>query len=153
MPTVVASSILSAYLFASAVGVLAGGILADYTKRHDRVAVLAFAVTAVVMVLLGVKSVSVALIAVLYTAIGFVQGIVRPARDMMLRAATPPGGMGKAFGFVSTAISIGGALAPILFGWLVDRGHPEWVFFAISLFMIVGIVSVIASRRSIESTP
>ena len=150
MSTPMAGSILSAYLFASAFGVLGGGVLADYTKRHDLIAIGAFAMTAVVMLLLGATILPVALIAVLYTVIGFVQGAVRPARDMMTRAATPPGGMGKAFGFVSTGISLGSALAPILFGWLVDSGNPRWVFFAISLFMVVGILTVVSRRPSLQ---
>lgn len=145
--TAEAAGVLSSYLFASAAGVLAGGVIADRVKRHDRVAIIAFLVSGVLMVALGALPLPLMVIAGLYTVVGFAQGVIRPARDMLTRAATPPGGMGKAVGFVTTGLSIGGALAPVVFGWLVDRGQPEWVFYGIALFMILGVVSVSFSHR------
>ena len=44
---------LTGYLLASSAGILAGGVLADRVRRHDLVAILAFALTAVVMLWLG----------------------------------------------------------------------------------------------------
>ncbi len=147
-PLTAAGGALTGYLLASALGVLAGGLLADRTRRHDRIAMIAFALTALVMTALGISALPSVLIILLFTRIGFAQGLVRPARDMLVRAATPPGGMGKAFGFVSTGISLGGAAAPILIGWLVDVGRAECVFYLIALFMVVGIAAVALGHRA-----
>ncbi len=35
---------------------------------------------------------------------------------------------GRGFGFVSTGVCAGSVLAPVLFGWIIDQGHPGWVF-------------------------
>ena len=55
---------------------------------------------------------------------GLLNGIIQPPRDMMVRAVTPVGSFGKVFGFVSTGFNLGGMVAPLLYGWLMDRGQP-----------------------------
>jgi MFS family permease len=147
LPLAGAGAALTAYLFASSIGVLSGGVLADRNRRHDLVALTAFGLTAVVMMTLGLVALPLVAVIGLFAGIGFAQGLVRPARDMMVRAATPEGGMGKAFGFLSTGISVGGALAPVLFGWLIDQGRAEGVFYLIAGFMGLGMVAVAAGRR------
>ena len=62
-------------------------------------------------------------------------GASRTPRDMMVREATPPGQMGKVFGFVSAGLPLGSALTPVPFGFLIDRGHPEMV-----LMLVAGIL-------------
>jgi MFS family permease len=54
---------------------------------------------------------------------------------MMVRAAAPPGQAGAVFGVVSTGFNIGGVVAPLLFGWLMDAGHPQAVFLLGAAFM------------------
>ena len=44
---------LSAFLFASAIGVLAGGVIADRTRRHGDVAAFGFGGAAVLILLVG----------------------------------------------------------------------------------------------------
>ena len=46
--------------------------------------------------------------------------MIMPSRDMLVRAAAPPGAMGRAFGIVTTGFSIGGTVGPMLFGWIMD---------------------------------
>lgn len=57
-------------------------------------------------------------------ASGILCGLCMPARDMMVRAAAAPGQAGVVFGTVSTGFNIGGAVSPLLFGWLMDAGNP-----------------------------
>jgi FSR family fosmidomycin resistance protein-like MFS transporter len=77
---------------------------------------------------------------------GLGQGIIRPARDMMLRSAAPKGSAGKVFGFVSAGISVGSAVAPIPFGYLLDSGRAEWVFYLMAIFMTVALVTVLTPK-------
>ena len=65
---------------------------------------------------------------------------------MMLRAATPKGATGGVFGFVTSGIAVGSALAPIPLGWLLDIGKPAWVFYLLALFMALALVSMTAQR-------
>ena len=68
------------------------------------------------------------MIGALFALAGFFSGMVAPSRDMLIRSLTPPGQVGKAFGFVSSGFSIGGVVAPPLFGMLLDNADPRSVF-------------------------
>ena len=56
---------------------------------------------------------------------GLLNGIIQPSRDMMVRAVTPAGSFGKVFGFVTTGFNLGGMVAPLLYAWLMDHGEPQ----------------------------
>ncbi|HEX9808285.1 MAG TPA: MFS transporter [Alphaproteobacteria bacterium] len=141
-PLELAGTALSAYLFASAAGILLGGEISDRTERHDLVAMVAFVITAAVMLsVVWARPGAVVLIAVMILA-GLVQGIIRPARDMMVRAASPKGSTGKVFGFVSAGIAAGGAISPTVFGLFMDAGNPAWVFYLMAIFMGIALFSV-----------
>jgi FSR family fosmidomycin resistance protein-like MFS transporter len=53
---------------------------------------------------------------------GLALGSSRTPRDVMLKEASPPGQMGKVFGFVSAGLPLGGAITPVPFGMLIDAG-------------------------------
>ena len=149
-PLVTASAALTVFLFASSIGILAGGILADSTSRHDLVAASAFALTAAIIALVGSVALPAFLLILLLGTAGLLQGVIRPARDMLVHAAAPEGATGKVFGFVTTGINVGGALMPLLLGWLVDRGAAEWVFWLIALVMVLALVTVLTTRQPTE---
>lgn len=143
-----ANAALTGFLFASAIGVLVGGVIADRTTRHNLVAAGAFAVTAATVFLVGAVSLPVVLLVTVLTLGGLMQGIIRPARDMMVRMVAPKGSTGKAFGFVSTGIAVGGALTPVLFGWIIDQGRPGLVFVLLGIFMIVALATIITPKKA-----
>jgi MFS family permease len=76
-------------------------------------------------------------------AIGFLSGIITPSRDLLVRAASPRGAEGRVFGIVSTGFNIGGAISPIIFGWLIDHGQNQGVFAFTALFMLLTAVVTI----------
>jgi MFS family permease len=78
---------------------------------------------------------------------GFVYGLMQPSRDMIVRAVTPEGQFGKVFGFVTTGFNIGGIFSPMLFGALLDYGHPAGVFLTASACCLIGIFTVITLPR------
>jgi MFS family permease len=81
-------------------------------------------------------------------AAGFLSGTAMPSRDMIVRAATPDGSFGKVFGFVSTGMNVAWAAGPIVFGLLMDHGHPQAVFIVIAATCLVSIgIVLFASRR------
>ncbi|RYI99362.1 MAG: MFS transporter, partial [Acetobacteraceae bacterium] len=81
---------LSAFLLLSALGVLAGGVIADRTSRHGDVAALGFGGTGVLIGLVGLVPLGpVALVGIMGLA-GFLSGMIMPSRDMLVRAAAPP---------------------------------------------------------------
>jgi MFS transporter, FSR family, fosmidomycin resistance protein len=131
-----ATAAVTAYLAGSAVGVLAGGSLADRTRRHGDVAAAGFATAAVIALAIAVFDLPAVLLAVAMGAVGIVVGMVQPSRDMLVRRAAPPGAAGRVFGIVSTGFNIGGIFGPMLFGWLMDNNQPRWVFGAAVVFML-----------------
>ena len=107
----------------------------------------AFAVIAAAVALVGAVPMAMAGIVALFTLAGFCQGMVMPARDMMVRAVAPPGDSGKAFGFMAAGGSVGGVVTPPLFGWIVDQGEPHWIFWIMAAFMILAIATLLPTRR------
>jgi MFS family permease len=128
---------LTAFLVGSAVGVLVGGQIADRTQRHEWVAAIFFMATAVVIFLVGNVMLSAGWVIAAMALGGMTFGAIMPARDMLVRAVTPEGSMGKVFGFVSTGLNIGGALTPVFFGWLLDQGEPRLLFWFGPISMLV----------------
>lgn len=138
---------LTVFLFASAIGVLAGGVLADRTARHGHVAAAAFAMAAMLVVGVIQVPLSAPALAVAYGAIGFLSGIVAPSRDMLVRAASPAGAEGKTFGIVSTGFNVGGVVGPVLFGYLLDKGMASGVLWASVCFMAITTAMVLFQER------
>jgi MFS family permease len=126
---------LTAYLGAGAIGVLAGGFLADRTERHGQVAAACFAVNAAVVLMIATVTLPTVLLTLAMTTAGFLGGVIAPSRDMLVRNAVPPGAAGRAFGIVSTGFNFSGIASPLLFGWIMDRNMPHWVFGASAAFM------------------
>jgi MFS family permease len=147
-PLATASTALTVYLFCSAAGILIGGYIADRTGRHDLVAAGVFVLSAVVSMIFALVDLPLLALVALMTVMGASQGIIRPARDMMVRAASPKGSAGKVFGFVSAGIAAGSAIAPIPFGMLLDAGRPEWVFYLMAIFTLVALVTVLVPKES-----
>jgi MFS family permease len=128
---------LTAFLFASAIGVLAGGVVADRTQRHGAVAASAFAMTALLIGFVALTDPPAAVLVPVLGVAGFLSGLITPSRDMLVRAAAPAGAEGRVFGIVSTGFNIGGAAGPVLFGWLIDSGHPRGIFWSAVVFMLL----------------
>jgi MFS family permease len=151
LPFSAANLALSAYLTASAFGVLGGGFVADRTQRHSQVAAGGFAVNAAIILLIGTIGLGPLVLVAAMGIAGFLSGMIMPSRDMLVRAAAPAGAIGRAFGIVSIGLSTGGMIGPMLFGWIMDRGAPHWVFGASVVFMVLTVaVALIGDRRSLD---
>ena len=138
---------LTAYLGFSAVGVLAGGFLADRTTRHGQVSAACFAVNAVIVLGIAVINLPTPLLTVAMAVAGFLGGVIAPSRDMLVRNAAPPGAAGRAFGIVSTGFNLGGIVSPLLFGWIMDQSAPHWVFGASVGFMVLTVLLALVTDR------
>src|SRR4051794_29167055 len=138
---------LTAFLAASALGVLAGGFLADRTRRHGQLAAACFGINALIMLVIATVTLPPLLLTALMTLAGFLGGVIAPSRDMLVRNAAPPGAAGRAFGIVSTGFNFSGILAPLLFGWLMDQNLPHWVFGASVVFMVLTVLLALVTDR------
>jgi MFS family permease len=138
---------LTAFLGFSAIGVLAGGFLADRTRRHGQVAAACFAVNAALVSIIATVNLPSLLLTAAMGAAGFLGGVIAPSRDMLVRNAAPSGAAGRAFGIVSTGFNLGGIVSPLLFGWIMDQNLPHWVFGASVVFMILTVLLALVTDR------
>ena len=133
----------TAYMLASAGGMLLGGFVGAGRQDHDRTVAIAFAVAAALALLLGVAVVPGWLALPLMALVGFFSGVAGPSRDLMIRAAAPKNATGRVYGIVYSGLDAGLSVGPALFGLVMDAGHPEWLFAGIALFQALAIVTAV----------
>jgi MFS family permease len=138
---------LTAFLGLGALGVLAGGVLADRTRRHAQVAAACFATNALIVLAIALLNLPHWLIVLAFGVAGFLGGVIAPSRDMLVRQAAPPGAAGRAFGIVSTGFNIGGIFGPMLYGFIMDSHLPRWVFGLSAIFMVLTVLLALATDR------
>jgi MFS transporter, FSR family, fosmidomycin resistance protein len=142
---------LTGLLTMNALGVLVGGLLASRTGQHVAVAAFGLAAAGIATALIGLIDFSPVALVLVGSLSGFFVGVTPPSRDMLVRAATPPGAIGRVFGFVSTGFNIGAAIAPMIYGSFMDHGQPRavFVFSAACSILCIGTVVFGVSRRRV----
>ncbi|MVW73674.1 MULTISPECIES: MFS transporter [unclassified Bordetella] len=126
---VVASSALSGYMVASAVGMAAGGFLVSATPRTEYTVTVALLMAGATLVVLALGLVPPGWAALVVGLAGFCSGVAAPSRDMLVRRVTPKGATGSVYGLVYSGMDVGSALGPLSFGILLDAGmnHGPWI--------------------------
>jgi len=148
-PISIASIALTVYLSAQALGVLAGGLIADKTRRHAEVASVGYAINACIVLAIGTLGLSAAPLMVAMAGAGMLGGLIMPSRDMLVRAAAPAGAVGRTFGVVTSGFNIGGMVGPLMFGYIMDHGMPRWVFgMSVIVMVTVALVALIGDRHA-----
>ena len=152
-PLYLAAAGLTAYLGGSAMGILAGGELADRFPRHALIASGGLTLGAACMGSVALLDLPMPAVITLLAIGGFCVGSTGPSRDILVRGATPRGATGKVFGFVYSGLDLGGALGPLLYGALMDGGQFRGVFIAVAAMYLLGILSVLQLRRGRQTAP
>ena len=134
-------------------GVLVGGWVADRTDRHLPFVVALTIGAAALLLLVGIVSFAeAATIGVLFVA-GLMTGASRTPRDVMVKAAAPPGQIGKVFGFVSAGLPLGQALTPVPFGFLIDMGRADLVLVLVALILLASLLFMGSARADTCQEP
>ena len=145
----VANLALTAYLSFQAFGVLVGGFVADLTRRHADVASVGYAINACIVLAIGTTGFAPLPLIVAMSCAGLLSGMIMPSRDMLVRAAAPAGAIGRTFGIVTSGFGIGGMVGPLMFGFAMDHGAPQWVFgISVILMIAVSLVALVSDRRA-----
>ena len=140
---------LSAYMLCGALGMLVGGFVATRAASSDRVVALAMGSAALLLVLCGTGLLGGTLTMVVLASTGFAVGIGGPSRDMMIKKATPKAATGRVYGMVYSGLDTGLAVAPVLFGTLMDRGWYGATLMAAALAMSLSVLAAVGvGRRS-----
>jgi predicted MFS family arabinose efflux permease len=147
-----AASALSAYLLGGAGGILLGGFLA---KKNDqeRLITIALGIAAVFAMILAAGILPGWSILPLMSAIGFCTGIAGPSRDLLVRrAATARFGQaafGRVYGFVYSGLDLGLAMAPVIFGQLMDGGRFSHVLIGIAILQTLAIFTALRVGKAV----
>ena len=146
MPVAAASSVLTGYMVGAICGVLVGGWVADRTDRHLPFVVVLTTGAAAILLWVGVVPVTqLAGVAVMFLG-GVMTGASRTPRDVMVKDAAPPGEIGKVFGFVSSGMSLGGAIMPVPYGLIIDAGRPQLVLVVAAALLMASLLCAGGAR-------
>ena len=148
VPIDLAAMCLTIYMVCSAGGMIAGGFLAADPARCERIIGLGFGTAALIALVLGFVDVHPLAVPALFGAMGFGAGIAGPSRDLIVKRASPPNATGRVYGVVYSGLDIGQALAPLLFGALMDHHRPAQVWLGIALVQAVLIVNAFNVRHA-----
>jgi MFS transporter, FSR family, fosmidomycin resistance protein len=147
VPIALVALCITVYMVCSATGMVLGGFLASNPARCERVVGTGFGVAACIALLVGFANVPGALVPVLFGAMGFVTGMAGPSRDMLVKRSTPENATGRVYGVVYSGLDIGQAVAPLIFGLLMDHGQYQAVWLGLVLLQGVLIVSAFNVQR------
>jgi MFS family permease len=139
---------LTTYMVCSACGMVAGGFLVSDPARCERIIGAGFGGAALVALSIGYLDVPALAVPALFGLMGFGAGIAGPSRDLIVKRASPPNATGRVYGVVYSGLDIGQALAPLLFGALMDHRHPAQVWLGIALVQAVLIVNAFNVRHA-----
>jgi MFS family permease len=139
---------LTAYMVASAGGMLVGGFLANDPARSERVVGGGFAVAAGISLLLGLTSLPPLAVPVLFALMGFAAGFAGPSRDLLIKRSTPENASGRVYGVVYSGLDIGQAISPLIFGLLMDQQAWRTLFVGLALVQLTLVVTAFRMRRT-----
>ena len=133
VPVSAAAVCLTVYMVCSASGMLVGGFLVADPTRCERVIGAGFGVAATVALVIGFVDIPAYAVPVLFGVMGFGAGIAGPSRDLIVKRASPPNATGRVYGVVYSGLDIGQAVAPLIFGTLMDWQRPSMVWLGIAI--------------------
>ncbi|MDP9909928.1 MFS family permease [Variovorax boronicumulans] len=147
VPVALVAVCLTVYMVASAAGMVVGGFLASDPSRCERIVGAGFGLAAALALVLAFAQFPPVMVPVLFGAMGFVSGVAGPSRDLLVKKSTPPNATGRVYGVVYAGLDIGQAVAPLVFGRLMDAGQYTSVIVGLALVQGVLIASAFNVRR------
>ncbi len=137
---------LTGYLFGSSFGNLAGGFATDRYGKPQLIFTVNILIIAALTALLGLVEMPAILTIAVFGTAGTLNGMLLPVRDLLVRAVAPKGQMGTLYGFTSSGLSLGNAITPVAFGWVMDNGDPRWIFYASAVLMLLALATYTEAR-------
>ena len=147
VPVALVAVCLTVYMVASAAGMVVGGFLASDPSRCERIVGTGFGVAAMLALVLAFAQFPPVMVPVLFGAMGFVSGVAGPSRDLLVKRSTPPNATGRVYGVVYAGLDIGQAVAPLVFGRLMDHAQYTSVIVGLALVQAVLIASAFNVTR------
>ncbi|WP_029524958.1 MFS transporter [Polaromonas glacialis] len=138
---------LTVYMVCAAGGMVLGGFLAADPARCERIVGVGYGLAAAVALVLALGSLAPGVVPVLFGLMGFTSGMAGPSRDLLVKRSTPENATGRVYGVVYAGLDIGQAVAPLVFGVMMDHGQYRGVLLGLALTQGVLIASAFNVRR------
>jgi len=138
---------LSVYMVGSACGMVGGGFLASDPVRCERVVGVGMGLAASIALMVAFLPIYAGAVPLMFALMGLFSGSASPSRDLLVKRSTPENASGRVFGVVYAGLDIGQAIAPLIFGRLMDMHQYRDVWIGLALVQLVLIVSAFNVRR------
>lgn len=138
---------LSIYMVGSASGMVVGGFLATDPARCERIVGIGMGLAACIALTVALSGMPGWMVPLAFGVMGLVTGSASPSRDMLVKRSTPANASGRVFGVVYSGLDIGQALAPLVFGRLMDLQQYSTVWIGLAVVQLVLIASAFNVRR------
>ena len=146
-PTEWIAAALTGYLIGASVGNLAGGYAADKTGRPHLIFYFSILSIAAMTALIGTVDMSAIMLVIVFVIAGALNGTLLPVRDLLVRSLAPKEQLGTLYGFTSSGLSLGNAITPLIYGWLMDNGNPRWIFYTSAILMLGALATYVEARN------
>jgi len=125
-----------------------GGFFATHGDRQERLVAFALGSAALCSIALASGAAPAWSLVALMGLMGFGVGFSGPSRDILVRRAATStfgsGAYGRIYGFVYSGIDSGLAIAPLVFGVLMDAGRYTSVLWGVALLQVLAIFTALA---------
>jgi len=137
IPVIQGNSYVTMFVAGITVGIILGGIAADKSSNHIRLASVGFVACGVGTILMGIMPPSAIYLYPLFALTGFLFGFGFASRDLLVRSLAPAGASGAVYGFVFSGLDIGSAFIPLIYGYFLGVGMEFYVFYLGGLLIIL----------------
>ena len=153
LPVAQVALLVTIYMVGSACGTLFGGYVLGNPAYAQRVVSASLAVALCFAITIGYLPTPVWVSPVLFALMGFSAGVGTPARDLLVKRAVPPGASGRVYGIVYSGLDVGVALAPALFGLMMDAHWPAgiWVGVAVAYVLMIACANTLARTEGLPA--
>lgn len=141
LPESVTAFVVTGYMLCGATGMVIGGFLVARVARLERTIAVAMALAAGLLLLTATGWLPPYVASAAAALAGFGTGLAGPSRDMLIKRAAPPGATGRVYGTVYSGLDVGFAVAAPVFGFMLDHGQANGVFYGAALVLVLGIAS------------
>ena len=148
VPLPLVAMCLTIYMLGSAGGMVLGGFLAADAQRSERIVAMGFGIAAALALILALGNLAAWTVPVLFGLMGFASGMAGPSRDLLVKRSTPDNASGRVYGVVYAGLDIGQAIAPLLFGLMMDNGQYRSVLLGLVVLQMVLVASAFNVRKA-----
>src|SRR5688500_10319709 len=147
LSSALAASAITAYMLGNAGGMLAGAVIAARVPRHALIAVAGRPAAPCCVLPIAAGAVAAGALPLGLGRTGFFAGVTYPSRGLLVRAATPAGAAGRVYGFVYSGLDVGSLAMPVFYGWMLDHGLPQSVFYTVFAFTALATLTILQLPR------